>query len=92
VFEKGQFMNNKRPLGLLLTTEGVPFSPPKSPKVRNIMFNIEVESPLKIHICENVIVLNFREEQLPSYMLKQNAQVELQSTNHANADEGACKL
>jgi hypothetical protein len=56
------------------------------------MFNIEVKSPLKIHICENVIVPNFREEQLPSYVPKQNAQVELESTNHANVDEGACKL
>ncbi len=74
------------------TIEGVPFSPPESPKVGNIMFNIEVESPLNIHICENFIVPNFGEEQLPSYVLKQNAHVELESIDYANIDEGACKL
>ncbi len=80
---------SNNPLGLLSTTRGVLFSPPESSKAGNIMFNIEVKSPFKVHICENVIVPNFGDEQFPLDVLKQNAQFELESTNYANVYEGA---
>jgi hypothetical protein len=52
------------PLGLFLTTKGIPLTPFESPKVMYLIFNTKVESPLKTHL-ENAKVQAFKEEKSP---------------------------
>jgi hypothetical protein len=68
------------PLGLLSTTRGIPLTPLENPKFVYLIFNIEVESPLKTHL-ENAKVLAFEKEQSPSDVHNQNVQIKMETIN-----------